>query len=105
MFGDDIVFRIAPATLLNSAVTGTVVAFEADDLDRDGAEGWSVLVVGRAELITDPVEIEAARRLPLVPWSTEEHDLFVRIPADLLSGRSFAGSSARAPEFDRLANV
>lgn len=99
LFGNDIVFRIAPATLLSAAVAGTVVAFETDSLDQNGTEGWSVLVVGRGELISDPVELEAARRLPLVPWSTDDDDLFVRVPADLLSGRAFVGSRSRAPAF------
>lgn len=33
---------------------GTIVAFEADELDPATCSGWSVTATGRAELVTDP---------------------------------------------------
>ena len=37
-----------------------VVAFEADAYDPDGSAGWSVLLVGKANEISHPVEFERA---------------------------------------------
>ncbi|WP_158886896.1 pyridoxamine 5'-phosphate oxidase family protein [Amycolatopsis anabasis] len=36
---------------------GTIVAFEADEIDRVTQIGWSVVVLGRAELVTDLREL------------------------------------------------
>lgn len=97
----DVVFRATPGTLLADAVVDTVVAFEVDSLADDLAQGWSVLVVGRAETIEDPAELDAARRLPLEPWGSHDGDHFIRISTDLMSGREFVGSTARLHADDR----
>ncbi len=55
---DHVVFRTSGDTLLAKVVADAIVAFEADAVDRDDLHGWSVLVVGRAELI----ELEQIRR-------------------------------------------
>src|SRR5215471_3780666 len=46
---------------------GSIVAFEADQLDPATASGWSVTVTGPAQLITDPAAISRFSSLPLVP--------------------------------------
>lgn len=97
LLGHDVVFRTGPETLLADALMNTVVAFEADSLDDDQGEGWSVLVVGRAAMIEDAAELETARGLPLAPWSSHEGDHFICIPAELISGRSFATSTSHVP--------
>ncbi|WP_181800149.1 glycine radical domain-containing protein [Streptomyces ipomoeae] len=38
------------------AVNGAVVAFEADEVDTSARAGWSVVVTGRATVVTDPAE-------------------------------------------------
>ena len=52
-----IVFPTNDRTKLHAALDWPWVAFEVDGVDDGGASGWSVLVVGRAEEITDPEEI------------------------------------------------
>ncbi|MFI5054116.1 MAG: pyridoxamine 5'-phosphate oxidase family protein, partial [Acidimicrobiia bacterium] len=68
---------------------GAVVAFEADAMDAERAHGWSVLVVGLAELITEEERIAAARSLPLPAWDRDDGDHFTRIPGDYISGRVY----------------
>ena len=43
----DIVFRTVEGTRFHAAAAGTVVAFEVDSYDPDGASGWSVVGSGR----------------------------------------------------------
>src|SRR3954452_1557471 len=60
MQGSSIVFRTEPDGMLAHACDGTVVAFEVDDMSADGSSGWSVLVVGVAELLDGSAALRAA---------------------------------------------
>jgi nitroimidazol reductase NimA-like FMN-containing flavoprotein (pyridoxamine 5'-phosphate oxidase superfamily) len=51
--GEHILFRTEPGGMLAHGCDGTVVAFEIDGIDPSGTAGWSVLVVGTAELVPD----------------------------------------------------
>ena len=83
-----IVFRTGEGTKLGAAVANNVVAFEVEGgLDKDYREGWSVLVVGRAEVVTDPGELSGlAGRAPR-PWADGTRDHVVRVTVDFVSGR------------------
>lgn len=87
MFDGDVVFRTAPGEKLIAAVLGRTVAFEIDDFDVAAMTGWSVVVVGRAEEVTDRDELARLRELDLRPWAGELRDRFVRIHTEELSGR------------------
>jgi nitroimidazol reductase NimA-like FMN-containing flavoprotein (pyridoxamine 5'-phosphate oxidase superfamily) len=83
----DIVIRIAGGAKLAAAVGNRVVAFEADELDSDLRAGWSVTVVGHAELITDVDDLVALSGIFLRPWVDGRRDYFVRIRAEQVTGR------------------
>lgn len=85
--GDAIVFRTGAGLKLSAAAAGDVACLEVDDIDLLGHGGWSVLVTGRLQEITDPDELDAARRLPLSPWWHHVDQRYVRLSMDLLSGR------------------
>ena len=72
-------------TLRRSGTRGTSVAYEADDIDLVKHIGWSVIVTGRAHLVTDPREI---RRYRAVLHSSVESpmDLAVRIRPSTVTG-------------------
>lgn len=53
--GDHIVFALPATDRGAGAVNGTVVAFEADDVDPTTGVGWTVLVQGPARLVADPL--------------------------------------------------
>ena len=57
-----VVIRTAGTSRFARAVDGVVVAFEADAFDTHRHCGWSVVVTGRAFIVTDPVEQERLRR-------------------------------------------
>ena len=56
-----VLFRTAEGTKLFSAVTNSVVLFEADD--HDVAEGWSVIVRGRARVLRTAAEFDVNLQL------------------------------------------
>ena len=85
--GEAVVFRTDEGAKLTSAMRGAVVAFEIDDAEPIGHTGWSVVLSGRAEDITDPVELNRVRKLPLRPWAKGAKSHWIRIPAERLTGR------------------
>jgi nitroimidazol reductase NimA-like FMN-containing flavoprotein (pyridoxamine 5'-phosphate oxidase superfamily) len=85
--GEDVVFRTADGTKFDAAVRGATVGFEIDHLDSVFQTGWSVLVGGRAELITDAATLAHVRALPLRPWSSHDKSNWVRVPVDEVTGR------------------
>lgn len=84
---DDVVFRTESTSPLHALGDGRAVAFEVDHLDRVREAGWSVVVRGSAHPIDDPGEIEALVELGLHPWAAGEHDRWIRIRADEVTGR------------------
>ena len=87
MDGEDVVFRTAEGTKLDAAVRGAPAVFEIDHSDRIYRTGWSVLVSGRAELLTDAADLERMRQLPLRPWSAHDPSNWVVIRAEEVTGR------------------
>ncbi len=88
--GDHIVFRTAAGTKLDAALHGGLVAFEIDHVDDKTESGWSVLVKGRAELVTTMHDLMRLRALPLTPWAEGEHANWIRIAPEHITGRRVA---------------
>ena len=84
--GSVIVFRTETGGMLARACTGSVVAFEVDDLDHSGRGGWSVLVVGVADLLRGSAEVRATET-GLVTAAGAHRDQFVGITVGQITGR------------------
>jgi nitroimidazol reductase NimA-like FMN-containing flavoprotein (pyridoxamine 5'-phosphate oxidase superfamily) len=85
---DAVVLRTTPYSLLGRNGRDAVVAFEVDRLDHDEHHGWSVLARGRAEVVTDPVELKRIETsCPPRPWAGGNRPLFLRIAWTEISGR------------------
>lgn len=83
-----IAFRTTYGSKLTAAVRGQRVAFEADRLDPAERTGWSVLVRGEAERVTDPTVVGRLEDLALDVWADAvDRPQWVRIPIDEISGR------------------
>ncbi|WP_439681283.1 pyridoxamine 5'-phosphate oxidase family protein [Embleya sp. MST-111070] len=84
MDGADVIYRSAagsrPANLVGP------VAFEVDDLIRIARLGWSVLVIGDTERVTDPVETARLTR-DARTWSDGVPDVWTRIRPRDVTGR------------------
>ena len=83
----NIVFRTETSSVLHRAHRHTV-AFEIDGINRLSHQGWSVLVVGTVEEVTDRSELAALATLPLVPWAPGPKPRWMRIHPDTITGRS-----------------
>jgi nitroimidazol reductase NimA-like FMN-containing flavoprotein (pyridoxamine 5'-phosphate oxidase superfamily) len=87
-----IVFRTARHSALDQDLeTGIAggdykVAFEIDEIDTAGWQGWSVLIQGPAHHVSED-ERESAERAGVEPWPTGDRELFIRIVPDRVTGR------------------
>ena len=93
----------ASTSSLAQAVRGAVVAFEVDEIDGDTHSGWSVVVLGVAELVVAPREIELAQELGPEPWVAGRKEHLIRIPLREVTGRR-VGASPSSPD-DPLAQA
>ncbi|ORB30751.1 pyridoxamine 5'-phosphate oxidase family protein [Mycolicibacterium parafortuitum] len=82
-----VLFRTAEGTKLLTTALNEYVVFEADD--HNLAEGWSVVVRGKARLLATSTEIAEARRASLYPWIATQKERFVRITPQTVTGRRF----------------
>lgn len=83
-----VLFRTAPGSKLDLAAGGGRASFEIDDWDTDIRSGWSVLVKGRAEAMTEAWLVTLAERFDVEPWADKiprEH--WIRIEPDEITGR------------------
>jgi nitroimidazol reductase NimA-like FMN-containing flavoprotein (pyridoxamine 5'-phosphate oxidase superfamily) len=87
-----VVFRTAEHSALDedlrTGITGGdyKVAFEIDDFDVAGRQGWSVLIQGPAHHVSES-EREAALESGVEPWPAGDRELFVRIIPSRVTGR------------------
>ena len=86
--GPSIVFRTAEGSKLQELTENAHVAFEADGWNDQG--GWSILIKGDAEKITDERELDLCEKMPLRPWVNTEKPYYVRVTPNEMTGRSFA---------------
>jgi nitroimidazol reductase NimA-like FMN-containing flavoprotein (pyridoxamine 5'-phosphate oxidase superfamily) len=85
--GEEIVFCAANGGKLAAATLHHVVAFEVDEIDVPARSGWSVLGVGQAYEVTDPVRLAAlADHLPM-SWTPNRGSHTVAVPLQRLTGR------------------
>jgi nitroimidazol reductase NimA-like FMN-containing flavoprotein (pyridoxamine 5'-phosphate oxidase superfamily) len=84
-----VLFRTAHGTKLYSAVMGDWVAFEADYHDAPLTSGWSVIVRGRAHLLTANADILEAEEAPLRSWIATLKPIYVRVIPEEITGRRF----------------
>jgi nitroimidazol reductase NimA-like FMN-containing flavoprotein (pyridoxamine 5'-phosphate oxidase superfamily) len=85
--GDRILVRTVAGTKLEAALRGSVVAFEVDGIDVTSHSGWSVMVTGAADVITDTEDLAAVQRLPHPHWAPRAGDHVVALTTELVSGR------------------
>ncbi|KOU77418.1 XRE family transcriptional regulator [Streptomyces sp. MMG1533] len=84
---DEIAFRTAPDSVLAAAV-GSEVAFEVDHVDEAMSQGWSVLVVGPARVVTEPDSVrKLVERAHTKPWPGGERQMWVSIQSMRITGR------------------
>ncbi len=64
-----------------------MVAFEIDEIDTPGRQGWSVLIQGPAHHVAAEAERQAAEAAGIESWPAGERELFLRIVPHRITGR------------------
>lgn len=82
-----VAFPTNERTKLHAALNWPWVAYEIDGVEADDAGGWSVLVVGRAEEMTDPADIARVAALRDVLWRSGDTVHWIRIVPSKMTGR------------------
>lgn len=84
-----VVFRTDAGTMLRGAPLSRV-AFEIDEIDEASHAGWSVVVQGVGQEITDAIDAgsEELRTLAVSPWAPGDKPYWVKIVPAVISGRS-----------------
>jgi nitroimidazol reductase NimA-like FMN-containing flavoprotein (pyridoxamine 5'-phosphate oxidase superfamily) len=85
-----IVFRTARGSKFTALLLSGQAAFEIDGIEPATETGWSVIVQGPIEEIKNTAEIHRLERLELHPWAPGERPHWIRIRADVVSGRRIA---------------
>ncbi|HTX82150.1 MAG TPA: pyridoxamine 5'-phosphate oxidase family protein [Streptosporangiaceae bacterium] len=85
--GDTIVVGLTPGSAIatSAGTEGTVVAYEADELDLAERLGWSVVVVGVARLVADDAAVAQYRRR-LRPWLSGAMAEIMMISSEVVTG-------------------
>ncbi|MFJ3639463.1 pyridoxamine 5'-phosphate oxidase family protein [Streptomyces sp. NPDC090108] len=84
---DAIVFRTAPNSV-TAAAAEREVAFEVDHVDDALSQGWSVLAVGPATVVTEPDEVRRlTRHAHTTPWAGGAREMWLSIRPTSLTGR------------------
>ena len=58
---DAVVVRTSPYSVLGTYGRDAVLAFEVDQFDHENQRGWSVVARGRAEVVTEPADLDHIR--------------------------------------------
>ncbi|MDW4911087.1 DUF1918 domain-containing protein [Streptomyces sp. ADMS] len=95
---DSIAFRTAPESVPAAAV-GSEVAFEVDHVDEAMSQGWSVLVVGPARVVTEPEEVrKLVDHAHTAPWSGGEREMWVAARPTRVTGRRITSAEHSAEQ-------
>jgi nitroimidazol reductase NimA-like FMN-containing flavoprotein (pyridoxamine 5'-phosphate oxidase superfamily) len=81
-----LVFCSGPGAKLSALRHGAPVVFEVDEGIPFEHSGWSVVVHGTAQEITDPTELEYLRRGQLKSWAMPPTEHWIRIDIQEISG-------------------
>ena len=85
-----VLIRSRIGSKLHAVLRSAMAAFEIDGTDPAGRVGWSVIVVGASEEITNPSELRRVDSLGLQPWPPGDQSHCIRIRASTVSGRRIA---------------
>ncbi|MCW2714800.1 MAG: hypothetical protein JWN88_1847 [Frankiales bacterium] len=87
-----VVIRTTQGSRICRAANSSVVAFQADVIDPVRRSGWTVTVVGKATVVTDPLLVTRLAGLPLSTWVSGERNTFVVVDVGLVSGLRLGGA-------------
>ncbi len=85
-----VLIRSRLGSKLHAVLRSATAAFEIDGTDPAGRVGWSVIITGGCEEITNLAELRRIDSLGLEPWPPGDQGHCIRIRASTVSGRRIA---------------
>ncbi len=82
-----VLIRSARGSKLHALLHSPKASFEIDGIDPVARVGWSVIVHGATEEITNPAEQRRIAGLGLEPWAPGHKGHWIRIRSTMVSGR------------------
>jgi nitroimidazol reductase NimA-like FMN-containing flavoprotein (pyridoxamine 5'-phosphate oxidase superfamily) len=82
-----VVFRTSRGSKFYALVNSARAAFEIDAIDETTRCGWSVIIMGITEEVTQTIDVQRLDRLGLEFWTPEPRPHWIRIRARVVSGR------------------
>lgn len=82
-----ILFRTDFGSKLQGILVSAKAAFEVDNIDEVRRTGWSVIVTGAVEKVSNYLELERFAHLGLTPWGPGEKPHWARIRVWTITGR------------------
>jgi uncharacterized protein len=89
-----VVFRTAPGTKFHALISSAQAAFEIDGIDERSHTGWSVIIQGVTDQVSNPHEIRRLDALVLEPWAPGNRPHWFHIRAWTVSGRRIVLATA-----------
>lgn len=93
-----IVIRTGDGAKVDAIRANPGAAFEIDGIEPDSGTAWSVVLKGSAKEITHPDELRDTVSLDLSPVQSGTKNHFIRITAEVLTGRRFTVADPSAWE-------
>jgi nitroimidazol reductase NimA-like FMN-containing flavoprotein (pyridoxamine 5'-phosphate oxidase superfamily) len=87
-----VVFRTCAGSKLHAVLHAREAAFEIDGVDEHSGTGWSVIIHGVPEQVTNPIEVRHLDALGVTPWGPGEKRHWVRIRVRMVTGRRILAS-------------
>ena len=82
-----VVFRTAPGSKFHALIRSAQAAFEIDGIDGGSRTGWSVIIHGVTDEVTNTSEIHRLDATGLDPWAPGDRPHWFHIRAWTVSGR------------------
>ncbi len=83
-----------------ASAAGTSIAFEADAIEAASEAGWSVVVSGRLEDVSEQVAGDGRFGQVLEPWAPGPKDRWLAVHIASISGRWVHGDDGRSTHLD-----
>ncbi len=92
--GSSLIVRVRPGSTIASAADGRRAVLEVDEVDEDLERGRSVVVHGLLREVIHDDERARLSRLVIRPWAGGSRQVYVRLDAEEITGRSVPLSAA-----------
>jgi uncharacterized protein len=93
-----VLIRSAPGSKLHALLRSAKAVFEIDGIDTARRLGWSVIIGGVSEEITNAAELQRIEGLGLEPWPAGDKAHWIRVRPNTVSGRRIAPSAGKASD-------